>query len=243
MSVVKNIVLGLLSERPGYPYELARRFERRTGPAWHINHGHVYLAVASLLRQGLIEPHPGPASGGTSRRRVVRLTPLGQEELQRWFSSPAHEDRGQMRSELAVKLLLVDPSNVDAVFEDVERCIRMRIEETGYLTGAREPLSESITWETALAALLNEAALAERISDLAWLQAVEEILAQLQGRRHRSSPSWSGDAPHARCRPKDALAGLRCWHDKLLEDVFERHTQTSASAERRPPSSRCAGTT
>jgi DNA-binding PadR family transcriptional regulator len=222
MSVVKNIVLGLLNERPGYPYELARRFERRSGPAWRINEGHVYLAVAALLRQGLIEPHPSPVHDGPSKRRVMRLTPLGQEELERWFASPVHEDRGRMRSELTVKLLLTDRSNILAVLEDVERGVRVRIEETEYLTDSREPLSGSISWETALSALLNEAALAERISDLSWLQAVAQILAQLEAPRYPHSPGGPSEEHDARSHSKDVLASLRRWHDKLLDDVFER---------------------
>jgi DNA-binding PadR family transcriptional regulator len=223
MSVAKCVVLGLLAERPGYPYELARRLERRIGPAWQVNDGHLYLAVADLEKQGLIEPSPSPSEHACAkgRRRVMRLTQNGREELERWFASPVQEDLGRIRSELAAKLLLTDAAHAKVVLADLQRYEQGRIEEANELVDSRAALPATIDWAEALVELLREAALSERLAEMQWLRSAREMLMHLatqdpplNERRDtaRATAAWG----HWDERLPEMLAGLRARHDELL---------------------------
>jgi DNA-binding PadR family transcriptional regulator len=224
-SVAKCVVLGLLGERPGYPYELARRFERRAGPAWRINDGHFYLAVADLERQGMIELSPKPSGyeRADGRRRVMRLTERGRDELERWFARPIQEGPGRIRSELAAKLLLTDATHAEVVLENVERYVRSRIEEANDLACSRERLPDTIDWETALAELLHEAALSTRIAEMHWLRAAHEMLTRLASQpspdrqRQRGAPDPTSSEREGN-ELAQMLGDLRARNDELLRD-------------------------
>ena len=81
---LKHAILALVTERRGYGYELAQRFEERVGPAWRLNASAVYPALDQLERDGLVT---GAARRGGTRRspRVVYAsTPAGEAALAAW---------------------------------------------------------------------------------------------------------------------------------------------------------------
>jgi DNA-binding PadR family transcriptional regulator len=223
MSVAKQVVLGLLGERPSYPYELARRFERRIGSAWEVNDGHFYLAVADLEKQGLIEQSPNATGHDAtrSRRRVMRLTERGHQELERWFADSVQETAGRIRSELTAKLLLADAAHAQAVLDNVEDYERARIEAATELVCSREPLRGALDWEAALVELLREAALSARIAEMHWLRVAREMLARLASQQHRANGHQHADGPRGEDESdgielRRMLADLRTRHDEFL---------------------------
>ncbi|HEY6780601.1 MAG TPA: PadR family transcriptional regulator, partial [Thermoleophilaceae bacterium] len=68
---LKLAVLGLLVERRGYGYDLARRFEDRVGPGWQLNEGAIYVALDNLQREGLVQHTPDDVAP-TGKRRTHR---------------------------------------------------------------------------------------------------------------------------------------------------------------------------
>ena len=78
----KHALLGLLLDRPAYPYQLTSRMQRRLGPAWKVNSGQLYQTVKSLEKDGLIER---VSSAGAQRedRHVFRITDAGVNHRRR----------------------------------------------------------------------------------------------------------------------------------------------------------------
>lgn len=77
-STVDVVVLGLLLEQPSYGYELCKRYERRFDGLVSISRSHVYSALNSLLRDGLIEPLPADDSERQPKVRY-RVTAAGAD--------------------------------------------------------------------------------------------------------------------------------------------------------------------
>src|ERR1039457_6027014 len=93
----RHVLLGLLLDRPAYPYQLADRLEQRLGPSWQVDSGQLYKTVKLLERGGLIERVDDAAENrGTdnrAERHVFSITQRGIEEVERWFGEAARPVR------------------------------------------------------------------------------------------------------------------------------------------------------
>jgi len=98
---IRHGLLALLSQGPRYGYQLRAEFEASTGATWPLNIGQVYSTLSRLERDGLVTKGEADAEG----RFVYNITPTGEEEVRRWFTTPvARADRP--RDELAIKLAM-----------------------------------------------------------------------------------------------------------------------------------------
>ena len=93
-------LLTLLADEPAHGYELKTGLERAVGGSWAINVGQVYSTLRRLERDGLVVEDEA-----TADHRDYRITPVGREELQRWFATPCLPDTAP-RDELTAKVLL-----------------------------------------------------------------------------------------------------------------------------------------
>jgi DNA-binding PadR family transcriptional regulator len=89
-SQVTWAVLGLVIERPGYGYELAQRFEEGYGSVLPLHtYSHVYEALKSLERRGLLEATKVPGSqssrGGSGEKAGYRATEQGKIAYRAWL--------------------------------------------------------------------------------------------------------------------------------------------------------------
>lgn len=99
----RHALLGLLRERPAYPYELADRLSRRLGPSWAINSGQVYQTIKRLEAEGLVKEVRG---GEVNEDRGFRvITPAGEAEYESWASKQLRARRPS-RQPLIVKIAL-----------------------------------------------------------------------------------------------------------------------------------------
>ena len=78
-----HAVLTSLIEKSSSGYELARRFDKSIGYFWHATHQQIYRELARMEVAGWIESSSAPDAGKT-RKRIYRVLPQGQQELQRW---------------------------------------------------------------------------------------------------------------------------------------------------------------
>lgn len=81
------IILGLLGARPMSGYDIKRAFDRSLASYWNAGNSQIYVTLKALATRGLVasdlivqETRPN--------RRVYRLTPAGQSELDRWLAEP-----------------------------------------------------------------------------------------------------------------------------------------------------------
>jgi DNA-binding PadR family transcriptional regulator len=84
------IILGLLGARPMSGYDIKRAFDRSLASYWNAGNSQIYTSLKALATRGLVasdlivqETRPN--------RRVYRLTPAGQAELDRWLDEPVPE--------------------------------------------------------------------------------------------------------------------------------------------------------
>ncbi len=114
-SLTEWALLGLLAERPAHGWDLARAFrpDGDVGRVWTVSRPLVYRAASVLRDLGyLVERGPSSSSEGP-QRVLLAPTPRGRTALRRWLARPVAHVR-DLRSELLLKLLLVDRRGEDA---------------------------------------------------------------------------------------------------------------------------------
>ncbi|ODU05812.1 MAG: hypothetical protein ABS81_06410 [Pseudonocardia sp. SCN 72-86] len=80
-------VLGLLTERPMHPYEMATTLRSRAKEeSIKLNYGSLYSVVDSLTKRGLIEPAETVRDGRRPERTVYTVTEPGRVEFADWLS-------------------------------------------------------------------------------------------------------------------------------------------------------------
>jgi DNA-binding PadR family transcriptional regulator len=96
-SLVNWALLGLVIDRPSYAYELAQRFEREYRDALSLaSVSHVYTALATLRRHGLIEEIAG-TRGSRQPKPHYRATPEGIDAYRDWLVEQLVEERQRQR--------------------------------------------------------------------------------------------------------------------------------------------------
>lgn len=114
-SLTEWAALGILCERPAHGWDVARHFgpEDDFGQVWTVSRALIYRAIGALRERGyIIDKGSEPSSSGP-HRVLLAPTPRGRQVLRRWLSRPAKHVR-DLRSELLVKLLLLDRAGQDS---------------------------------------------------------------------------------------------------------------------------------
>ncbi|MDO8185798.1 helix-turn-helix transcriptional regulator [Conexibacter sp. JD483] len=109
---VRQAVLGLVIERPGYGYELDARLTERIG-SWRHSETAVYPALLKLARDGMVrETLRRPAHD-----RVVwyEATDAGRDDFKRWLRKPP--SLLPLRDDLHLKISLADEEDLAFLIE------------------------------------------------------------------------------------------------------------------------------
>jgi DNA-binding PadR family transcriptional regulator len=183
----KHAVLGLVIERPGYGYDLARRLRERFGSSGFAPTG-VYSALDQLSAEGLVRSAGSLAADSAERaapRTVYEATGEGREQFDRWMlstSSLAH-----VRDELNMKLALSRPCDLPALIELVrrqeEQCLA-RLEALKRVDAPAEsprPRSDGLAWPQVARLLVRDAEARQLQARIEWLQRVGAIMVKLAG--------------------------------------------------------------
>ncbi len=177
---MKELVLGLVIDRPGYGYELNQRIEEQFS-FLGLSRAFVYSALESLERAGFIEP-VGPKTAGRTRRgspRVMyRPTEDGVREFGFWMATPT--DLSRVREAAHVKLLLAR-SEVELrdLLDHLHRLHRQCVSELNAL-GACPPVHEltndAMPWPAAAALLVEDARATQIRACSDWLDRACEVV-------------------------------------------------------------------
>ncbi len=83
-NTLRYIILGLLWAHPMSGYDIKQAFDRALASYWNAGNSQIYTTLKSLSQAGLVEAE---VIVQTTRpnRKVYRLTPAGQSELERWL--------------------------------------------------------------------------------------------------------------------------------------------------------------
>lgn len=88
LSPTSFIVLGLLSQAPGTPYDLKARVAATIGNFWSVQHAQLYTETARLAQEGLLDEEREREG---RRRKTYSITPAGTEALREWLAGPVSQ--------------------------------------------------------------------------------------------------------------------------------------------------------
>jgi DNA-binding PadR family transcriptional regulator len=191
-----HALLGLIIDRPGYPYELGDRLQRRLGGTWVLNSGQLYQTVRRLEREGWIARVEAPA--GRRDRHVFAVTPDGEAEFERWFDGPTEFERPPRRA-LALKVTLAGGGRLARVARQLEADRRRLAELLADRSRARDAISlqaQPVNAGHALLRLNLTWELLQLEAELRWAAEAIELIAWL-ARRDALRPCASSRAGRA----------------------------------------------
>jgi PadR family transcriptional regulator, regulatory protein AphA len=106
------IVLGLLAEEPGTPYDLKARVAAGIGNFWSVQHAQLYTETARLAHEGLLDEE---REAGGRRRKTYSITRAGRAALRAWLEEGAVGALPEVRDPGLLKVYLgADPKTIAA---------------------------------------------------------------------------------------------------------------------------------
>jgi DNA-binding PadR family transcriptional regulator len=181
----KHAVLGLVVERPGYGYDLARRLRERFGSSGFAPTG-VYSALDQLSAEGLVRAGgslAGVPSERAAPRTIYEATEEGREQFDRWMLSTT--SLANVRDELNMKLALSRPRDLPALIEltcsQEEQCLARleAIERADASVKRARPRGGGLAWSQVAALLVRDAEVRQLQARIEWLQRARAIMAKL----------------------------------------------------------------
>jgi DNA-binding PadR family transcriptional regulator len=175
----KNAVLGLVIERPGYGYDLARRLEERFGSSGFAPTG-VYSALDQLSSEALVRS-AGPRAEATNERAAPRTiyeaTPKGIDHFEEWMLGCS--SLAPVRDELYMKIALSKPHNLSRLIElaraQEEDCLA-RLQDLKRPSRAH---GGPRAWPEVAVLLVRDAEIKQLQARVEWLQKARTIMDKL----------------------------------------------------------------
>jgi DNA-binding PadR family transcriptional regulator len=217
----KHALLGLLLERPAYPYQLADRLKQRLGPAWKVNSGQLYQTVKGLERDGLIERVEGDDREHEDRH-VFGITERGVLEFERFFCQ-APEPVRLLRRPLLVKITFAGPHKLEKALAKVDAYEQECAERLAEVARLREELPADgplLRADHLLLRLNLSADVFQLEGELRWARHAREMLSWLASRE----AVW----PAERERPDPAAQRARRERSGARRELFGRMAGSDA---------------
>ena len=89
-NTLRSIILGLLGARPMTGYDIKQAFDRAIASYWNAGNSQIYTTLKTLEHAGLVESEL-VVQQHRPNRKLYRLTPQGQAELEEWLKESAPE--------------------------------------------------------------------------------------------------------------------------------------------------------
>jgi DNA-binding PadR family transcriptional regulator len=128
---VKQAVLGLVIERPGYGYELVQRFDERIG-GWRPSKTAVYPALLRLHTEGSVQRRVE----SSAHRNVTwyEATDRGRDEFRAWLHTPP--ELMPMRDDMYVKIAFATAADLQLLVDQTRAQEQLCLDRIDRLTGA-----------------------------------------------------------------------------------------------------------
>jgi DNA-binding PadR family transcriptional regulator len=109
------LILSLCCEGPTHGFAIARLLAQQgeLGQVWRVPKPVIYRGLARLGQLGLVRTVGEQATSMGPARSVLEATPAGRQAVAGWLVTPVRHIR-DVRSELMIKLALLDRSGTDA---------------------------------------------------------------------------------------------------------------------------------
>jgi DNA-binding PadR family transcriptional regulator len=176
----KNAVLGLVIERPGYGYDLARRLEERFGSSGFAPTG-VYSALDQLSSEALVRsagPRADAINERAAPRTIYEATPKGIDHFEEWMLGCS--SLAPVRDELYMKIALSKPHNLARLIElarTQEQDCLARLENLKRLYSRSR--GGPRMWSEVAVLLVRDAEIKQLQARVEWLQKARGIMDKL----------------------------------------------------------------
>jgi DNA-binding PadR family transcriptional regulator len=184
----KNAVLGLVIERPGYGYDLARRLQERFGSSGFAPTG-VYSALDQLSAEALVRSAGSRADVANERaapRTIYEATPKGLDHFEEWMLGCS--SLAPVRDELYMKIALSRPQNLPRLIElaqtQEQDCLARLVELRQV---ASRPRSGPRAWSDVAVLLVRDAEIKQLQARVEWLQKARAVMDRLNGTQKRTA--------------------------------------------------------
>jgi DNA-binding PadR family transcriptional regulator len=167
---VKLAVLGLLTERRAYGYDIANRLQQRLGPSFRAVAGAVYVSLDQLVKEELAS-EARRVQTGRQVKVWYEATPAGSARFTDWMGR--RQSREPLRGELYLKLAVARGEHLLALTAELERLERECMAELQAQTAAMAlgPGEQAaVGWDVTARWLTDAAALERLDGDLRWLR-------------------------------------------------------------------------
>jgi len=183
-NTLRYIMLGLLGIRPMSGYDIKQTFERAVASYWNAGNSQIYTTLKNLHRAGLIDAE---VIVQTSRpnRKVYRLTPTGEAELQRWLQEEVPERF--TKDEFLTKLFFCGEAADETALIHLQEHRKSLLNQLAHMEWARQ---EYATRPTRRPHLLEFQLLVREYKEAvlkAGLEVTENAINRLEGRISSSS--------------------------------------------------------
>lgn len=183
----KNAVLGLVIERPGYGYDLARRLQERFGSSGFAPTG-VYSALDQLGAEALVRSAGSRTDSANERaapRMIYEATSKGIDYFEQWMLGGS--SLAAVRDELYMKIALSKPHNLSRLIElaqTQERDCLARLEDLRQPAGRSRRTTRE--WSEVAVLLVRDAEIKQLQARVEWLQKARAVMDKLNGAQARS---------------------------------------------------------
>ncbi|MEI7847179.1 MAG: PadR family transcriptional regulator [Chloroflexota bacterium] len=127
---LSHAILGFLEYQPMSGYDLKKYFDQSIAHFWSATQSHIYKALETLEKEGLVEVEI-IQQDGKPNRKLYQITEPGRVELHRWVSAPMPLEikreawliqvffaHGNSNEEIA----LLFEKRIEAIQEHITRC-------------------------------------------------------------------------------------------------------------------------
>lgn len=227
-------MLGLLADKPAYPYQLLDRLGERSGPDWRINSGQFYRTIKQLAEEGLIERIDGssPGSRDDDDRHIFTITEDGLDEFERW-----QERRGKgtgtrsLRRPVLAKLMFAGPERRSETLEEIDAYERACNDELEKLSRELDEMPEEgerVRADRVILRLALDLEIDFYESELAWCPEARKKFEWLYA-QDAIWPSMPARRPPEQTEASQGSKGAR----EALFGRIARHSQPQPTRKRR----------
>ncbi len=170
---VRHAILGLIAQKPRHGYEIRAAFEALVGgdKNWEVKPAQIYTTLERLEEAGMIHRASDLGEGEEPSRRIYQITPLGQETLKEWFSTPTPSDH--QRDDFFIKLMIGMASSQGDPLRLIQTQRAILFQEMHNITNQRDGCDPEA--EMAQILLLDKVIM-HLEADLRWLDMIESRL-------------------------------------------------------------------
>ncbi len=179
-NTLRYIILGLVWTHPMTGYDIKQAFDRALASYWNAGNSQIYTTLKQLSQAGLVESE---IIVQTTRpnRKVYRLTPAGQVELERWLEEDVPERFN--KDDFLTKLFFCGETSDETTLRHLQEHRGSLLQQLAHMEWARQQYAARPTRRPRLLEYQMLVREYKEATLRAGLEVTERAIARLEGQR------------------------------------------------------------